>query len=113
MTSTLCSRNVVVAGHRTSVRLEPEVWDALADICRREEVLLNELCTRIDRRRRAQIARALAKKTRRAKVPRGGKAGGGKPGAGRRSEPVGQPSLTSAIGVYALLYYRRRAKARA
>jgi len=32
----LVCRNVVVFGHRTSMRLEPEVWQAMGDICRRE-----------------------------------------------------------------------------
>ncbi|MCA8931848.1 MAG: ribbon-helix-helix domain-containing protein, partial [Rhodospirillaceae bacterium] len=29
MTSTLLSRNITVDGHRTSIRLEPEMWEAL------------------------------------------------------------------------------------
>lgn len=31
--STLVSRNVVISGRRTSVRLEPEMWDGLREIC--------------------------------------------------------------------------------
>ena len=36
--SALVSRNVRVDGHRTSVRLEPDMWEALRDICSREGV---------------------------------------------------------------------------
>jgi predicted DNA-binding ribbon-helix-helix protein len=52
-TSGLISRNIAVAGHRTSVRLEPEVWDALKDISRRENCTINILCTLIAARKRA------------------------------------------------------------
>ena len=51
--STLAIRNVVVAGHRSSVRLEPLMWDSLRDIARRRGVGLNELVTQIDERREA------------------------------------------------------------
>ncbi len=47
--STLISRNVTVAGHRTSVRLEPAMWEAFAEIVRREKVKLHVLCTRVAR----------------------------------------------------------------
>jgi predicted DNA-binding ribbon-helix-helix protein len=46
--SSLTIRNVVVAGHRTSVRLEPLMWDSLHDIARHRGVGLNELVTEID-----------------------------------------------------------------
>ena len=49
--STLINRNVTVAGHRTSMRLEPVMWDALHQLCRREGKSLNELVTEIDRHR--------------------------------------------------------------
>jgi len=51
--STLINRNVIVERRRTSLRLEPAMWDAMAEICRREEVSLHDLCTLIDRRRHA------------------------------------------------------------
>lgn len=44
-------RNVVVAGNRTSVRMEPLLWDSLADISRRENQSLNDIVTMIDGRR--------------------------------------------------------------
>ena len=49
--SALSIRNVVVAGHRTSVRLEPVMWDALREIADSQEIPLNDLVTEIDRRR--------------------------------------------------------------
>lgn len=42
--STLISRNINVNGKRTSMRLEPAMWDALAEICRREKLNLHQLC---------------------------------------------------------------------
>jgi predicted DNA-binding ribbon-helix-helix protein len=49
--STLVSRNVVVDGKRTSLRLEPAMWDALAEIVLREEMTIDGICTRIESRR--------------------------------------------------------------
>ena len=49
--STLVNRNVTVAGHRTSIRLEPAMWDALHQICEREHKPCNQLVTEIDRQR--------------------------------------------------------------
>jgi predicted DNA-binding ribbon-helix-helix protein len=46
-------RNIVVAGHRTSVRLEPIMWDALCDIAQRRGVSVNDLVTEIDQQRNA------------------------------------------------------------
>ena len=51
--STLVNRNVFVGDRRTSLRLEPAMWDALAEICRREDMTLHQLCAMIDERRRA------------------------------------------------------------
>ena len=49
--STLVSRNVTVSGRRTSLRLEPAMWDALAEICDREAMTPSALCSEIDRNR--------------------------------------------------------------
>jgi ribbon-helix-helix protein len=38
--SSLAIHNVVVAGHRTSVRLEPVMWEALRDIARQRRMSL-------------------------------------------------------------------------
>ena len=50
--STLVSRNVNLQDRRTSVRLEPAMWEALDEICRREETSINDLVGLIDRQRR-------------------------------------------------------------
>jgi predicted DNA-binding ribbon-helix-helix protein len=69
MTTTLKSRNVLIDRHRTSMRLEPEMWEALTDIARREGISINHLCSRVS--------------------------------LGRK-----QSSLTSAMRVFVLAYYR-------
>ena len=47
--SALVTRNVVIAGRRTSIRLEPELWDALRAVSRMEGKTINQLCTTIAR----------------------------------------------------------------
>jgi len=49
--SSLVIHNVVVAGRRTSVRLEPVMWEALQEIVRQQETNINQLVTEIDRQR--------------------------------------------------------------
>lgn len=46
--STLINRNVRVCGHRTSMRLEASMWEALDEIGEREGKTLHELCSTID-----------------------------------------------------------------
>lgn len=70
--STLVNRNVTVGGRRTSMRLEPTMWEALQQVCARESKTLNELVTEIDRQRQ-------------------------------------ESSLTAAIRVYLLRYFRAAA----
>jgi predicted DNA-binding ribbon-helix-helix protein len=70
--TTLVSRNVTVGGRRTSLRLEPGMWDALDEIAEREEVSVSEIATLLDRRR-------------------------------------GGSSLTAAVRVFVLSYYRAAA----
>ncbi|MEO3432135.1 ribbon-helix-helix domain-containing protein [Inquilinus sp. CAU 1745] len=41
-------RNVVVAGRRTSIRMEPLMWTSVDEICAREDLTLHELCTKLD-----------------------------------------------------------------
>ncbi len=41
-------RSVSIAGHATSVTLEPEFWNALKDLAAREGTSLNALITVID-----------------------------------------------------------------
>jgi predicted DNA-binding ribbon-helix-helix protein len=70
--SSLVKRNIVVAGHRTSARLEPVMWEALREIACRNATTLNELVTDIDVNR-------------------------------------GESSLTAAIRVYIVRFYRAAA----
>ena len=39
-------------GRRTSLRLENDVWEALEEICEREDMTVHEVCTLIDQRRK-------------------------------------------------------------
>jgi predicted DNA-binding ribbon-helix-helix protein len=48
MTSRLINRNIVAATGRSSMRLEPEIWEALSEICRRENVAMGDLVRKID-----------------------------------------------------------------
>ena len=50
MTSRLVNRNVVAGRGRTSMRLEPELWDALYEICQREQVPIGEIVRRVEGR---------------------------------------------------------------
>lgn len=71
--TTLVSKNITIFGRRTSVRLEPEMWNALRDISNRENCSIHDICSLI------QI----------------------------RKNPV--TSLTAAIRVFMMLYYRAAA----
>lgn len=68
--SSLVSKNITVRGHRTSIRLEPEMWDALKDISNREATTIHNICSLISM---------------------------------RKAEDT---SLTAAIRVFLMLYYR-------
>ena len=46
--SRLVNRNVVAGRGRTSMRLEPERWDALLEICRREGYDISRLVRQIE-----------------------------------------------------------------
>lgn len=49
--SSLISRNVTVGAHRTSVRLEPDMWNGLREICRREHVSMHDIATAVSARK--------------------------------------------------------------
>ncbi len=69
----LVARNVTVAGRRTSLRLEPELWRALEEICGMEQMSIHDVCGLVDKRRNGL-------------------------------------SRTSAVRVFALLYFRSAAR---
>lgn len=71
--STLVSRNITVLGRRTSVRLEPEMWNSLREISKREECKIHDICSLIQIRKNPNT------------------------------------SLTAAIRVFLMLYYRAAA----
>lgn len=39
--------NVKVNGKRTSLRMEPQIWDALREVARREDITDDEICSRV------------------------------------------------------------------
>jgi predicted DNA-binding ribbon-helix-helix protein len=46
-------RTIIVSGRRTTLILDPAFWSGLGEICAREGMTLNELCTVVDRGRGA------------------------------------------------------------
>ena len=49
--SALVIRNVSVHGHRTSIRLEPQIWDSMTEICRREFCTPHDVCSYVAERK--------------------------------------------------------------
>ncbi len=47
----LLNRNIYLNGQRTSLRLEPAMWDALEEICRREQQTISSICAFIESQR--------------------------------------------------------------
>lgn len=47
MGSTLISRNITVNGHRTSVRLESTMWQALDEVCKARRQTLHDFCSEV------------------------------------------------------------------
>ena len=45
----LLCKNVIVNGRRTSMRLEREVWNALSESCKEQNISLNTLCSQIEK----------------------------------------------------------------
>lgn len=45
----LINRNINVGPLRTSIRLEPEFWDALAEIAQRERKSIDDICFAVDK----------------------------------------------------------------
>ena len=55
----MAKRSVVVAGHRTSVSLEPEFWSELRLLARRRGISLNKLIAEVDAGRSGNLSSAL------------------------------------------------------
>lgn len=46
----LVIRNVTVLGKRTSMRMEPQIWDAMIEVTRRENLSVHQLCSLVAER---------------------------------------------------------------
>lgn len=55
----LIKRSVTIAGHRTSISLEPVFWDALVKAASADGVSLNGLVTTIDEARTTNLSSAI------------------------------------------------------
>ncbi len=44
----LVNHNIVIEGRRTSVRLAPQMWDALNEIARRKGRTVHDICSEVD-----------------------------------------------------------------
>jgi predicted DNA-binding ribbon-helix-helix protein len=55
----IVKRSVRIAGHATSVSLEPAFWDALCEIAARRHLSLNALLSRIDAEREGNLSSAI------------------------------------------------------
>lgn len=83
------SRNVVMENHkRTSIRLEPSMWDALEAIAQREGMTVNTLCSRIRARLDEQRRRQ-----------------GGEPESDAQAEKRLKSTFTSAVRVLIASYF--------
>lgn len=55
----LVKHSMRIAGHRTSVTLEPEFWGALKDMANQRQQTLSELVADIDRDRSGNLSSAI------------------------------------------------------
>jgi predicted DNA-binding ribbon-helix-helix protein len=55
----ILKRSVRIAGHATSISLEPAFWEALAEIAARRNLSLNALLSRIDAERAGNLSSAI------------------------------------------------------
>jgi predicted DNA-binding ribbon-helix-helix protein len=53
-------RSLTISGHRTSVSLEPQFWDAFREIATRRGISVNALAARIDHERGVHMGLATA-----------------------------------------------------
>ena len=59
MGQTIRKHSVVLAGHRTSVSLEEDFWEALRELADDRDVSLNQLVNDIDRQRTGNLSSAI------------------------------------------------------
>jgi predicted DNA-binding ribbon-helix-helix protein len=82
--ASLTSRTLKLSGRDVTIRLEPSYWEGLEEICRREDLTVDELCYDVRDRMEQQ---------------------------GRRSSQAGV-SLANALRVFVVGYYRQAATER-
>jgi len=51
--------SVMIAGHRTSVSLEPEFWHEFVSICREKEISVSKKAENIDSKRKVNLSSAI------------------------------------------------------
>lgn len=78
----LVGRSVKLFGRPTQIRLEPSYWEALDEICRREDLTVDELCSDLKDRLDEQT---------------------------KRVRGVASVSLANAVRVFIVGYYRKAA----
>lgn len=59
MSSVPVKRSVKIAGHATSVTLEPEFWDCLRDMAAERNQSINQMVAEIDCSREANLSSAI------------------------------------------------------
>jgi len=59
MTQSIGKYSVAIDGHRTSVSLEPEFWQALKKIAAKRQESLSDLVSEVDRTREGNLSSAL------------------------------------------------------
>ncbi|WP_085553990.1 ribbon-helix-helix domain-containing protein [Azospirillum agricola] len=89
--SSLVGRALELSGRTVQIRLEPSYWEGLDEICRREDLTVDEVCADVKERMEQQIRRS-----------RSGSRGSGQPGV----------SLANALRVFVVGYYRQAATER-
>lgn len=52
-------RSVVIAGHKTSVSLEPEFWDALKEIASNRGISVNQIVRDVDTNHEGNLSSAI------------------------------------------------------
>lgn len=56
----LLARNLYIRNRRTSIRLDKEMWDAFEELCERENVNMNTVCTHLDQTKPASATLSAA-----------------------------------------------------
>ncbi len=102
MSSRLVNRNITADRGRTSMRLEPELWSALHEVCSREQLTLGELVRQVERHghpggRTSAVRVHIVEYFRAAATTAGHEAA--EHGVGQRSEPPDRVAGTKLSGM--------------